>query len=248
MNILPLKIHRWSGLSPEERQALLTRPVLDDSDKESAVQAIIDRVRKEGDTAVRELTAKFDGFEPELLKVPAEQLESAKTTVEPEILEAIEYAGDRIHAFHSVDIPLNKTVETAAGLICSVRYQPLSPVGLYIPGGSAPLISTILMLAIPAKLAGCSKVVLCTPPGQDGNIPVEMLAAADRCGVKNIYSVGGAQAIAAMAYGTETIPRCSKFLGDHGQATRFAGSSRVCNRHARGPFRSTRYSRQSCKR
>jgi histidinol dehydrogenase len=213
MNILPFKIHRWSGLSPEEREALLARPVLEDSDKESAVQAIIDRVRKEGDTAVRELTAKFDGFEPEVLKVPAEQLESAKTTVEPEILEAIEHAGDRIHAFHSVDIPLSKTIETAAGLICSVRYQPLSPVGLYIPGGSAPLISTILMLAIPARLAGCNKVVLCTPPGRDGNIPAEMLAAADRCGVKHIYSVGGAQAIAAMAYGTETIPRCNKILG-----------------------------------
>ena len=119
----------------------------------------------------------------------------------------------RIEAFHAADIPANRKVETAPGLNCEVRYQALSPVGLYIPGGSAPLVSTVLMLAIPARLAGCREVIMCSPPAGNGEIPPEILAAAHICGVDRVFCAGGAQAVAAMAYGTETIPRCAKIFG-----------------------------------
>jgi histidinol dehydrogenase len=133
--------------------------------------------------------------------------------VDPGLVEAIRDASGRIEAFHRADLPRQSRLETAPGLSCEVRYHPLEPVGLYIPGGSAPLISTVLMLAIPATLAGCTEIIMCSPPGPSGRISDEVLAAACLCGVTRVFCVGGAQAIAAMAYGTESVPRCAKLFG-----------------------------------
>lgn len=127
--------------------------------------------------------------------------------------DAIAEAAGRIRTFHEADKPREGRIETAPGLVCDVRYQPLSPVGLYIPGGSAPLVSTVMMLAIPAVLAGCEEIVMCSPPGRNGRIADEILFAAHLCGITRVFCAGGAQAIAAMAYGTETVPRCAKIFG-----------------------------------
>ncbi len=142
-----------------------------------------------------------------------EELTGAVNRADPELIEAIDDAGKRIRMFHAADMPRNSSLETAPGLTCEVRYQALSPVGLYIPGGSAPLVSTVLMLAIPAVLAGCEDIVMCSPPGKTGRIAPEILVAARLCGVSRVFCAGGAQAIAAMAYGTESIPKCAKIFG-----------------------------------
>lgn len=208
-----MNIYQWSSLSGDEKEQLLNRPAIDFSDRVSATQTIIEEVRAGGDAALMSLTGKFDGCIPDSLRVDSAALQQAASGIRPELKRAIFEASGRIRVFHKADLPRDYSVETTAGLVCSVRYQALSPVGLYIPGGSAPLVSTILMLAIPARLAGCNELVLCTPPGKDGAVPVEMLAAADYCGVENVFCVGGAQAIAAMAYGTASIPQVSKIFG-----------------------------------
>jgi histidinol dehydrogenase len=133
--------------------------------------------------------------------------------VDPDVLEAMDEAIARITAFHIAGKPAPVSMETAPGLRCEARYLPISPVGLYVPGGSAPLISTVIMLAVPAQIAACEKVVLCTPPDKQGRVSPEILAAASRCGIKRIFKVGGAQAIAAMGLGTESIPACAKLFG-----------------------------------
>ncbi len=208
-----MNIHKWSELSVAEQEALLLRPAGDASDNLLAVQTIIEDVRRGGDEALLALNERFDGIRPQALRVPKKQLQQASGEIDADLGVAIAEASGRIRSFHAADIPRAKSVETAAGLLCSVHYQPLSPIGLYIPGGSAPLISTILMLAIPAQLAGCDEIVLCTPPGSDGSVAAQMLAAAYGCGIDVVFAVGGAQAIAAMAYGTESIPRCNKVFG-----------------------------------
>ena len=204
---------RWSGLAPDEQQLLLQRPVSRRQDQGEAVAAIILQVRQGGDAALCELTRQFDGVEPQEFELGPAKLQTALDSIEPKLEQAIRDAASRIEAFHAADIPANSKLETAPGLSCEVRYQALSPVGLYVPGGSAPLVSTVMMLAIPARLAGCKEVVLCSPPGSDGEIPAEVLAAASICGVERVFCAGGAQAVAAMAYGTETVPRCAKIFG-----------------------------------
>lgn len=210
---LDLTIIQWSDLSPQEGARLLQRPASRKPGLKETVAAIVERVRTGGDGALAELTRELDGVTPSAFIVGEEELGSATDRVKPELLEAVRDAAARIECFHDADRPREGRVETAPGLTCEVRYQPLSPVGLYIPGGSAPLVSTVLMLAIPAALAGCEEVVMCSPPGRDGRIADEVLAAAQLCGVKRVYCVGGAQAVAAMAYGTESIPSCSKIFG-----------------------------------
>jgi len=208
-----LEALRWAELGPEQRSRLLRRPVFDAAGLSDSVACIIERVRNDGDEALAQLTLELDGVRPATMEPSPEALDAAVQRVEPELLEAIADAAGRIQQFHEADMPRDRRVETAPGLECEVRYQPLSPVGLYIPGGSAPLVSTVLMLAVPAALAGCREIVLCSPPGKDGTIPDEILAAARHCGVSRVVCVGGAQAIAAMAYGTETVPRCAKIFG-----------------------------------
>jgi histidinol dehydrogenase len=156
---------------------------------------------------------QFDGIEPRQFELMPGTLQAATERADPGLIKAIRDASMRIEAFHEADIPTNSKVETAPGLSCEARYQALSPVGLYIPGGSAPLVSTVLMLALPARLAGCREIIMCSPPGKNGDIPDEVLAAAQLCGVHRVFCVGGAQAVAAMAYGVGSVPRCRKIFG-----------------------------------
>ena len=208
-----LKMIHWSSLTPQDQHDLLQRPVADQGDLGESVAAIIRKVRSGGDRALQELTHQLDGVEPPQLELGPTELRTALDSIAPKIDQAIRDAMSRIEVFHAADIPSNRKVETAPGLNCEVRYQVLSPVGLYIPGGSAPLVSTVLMLAIPARLAGCREVFLCSPPAKNGEIPPEILAAAQICGVDRVFCAGGAQAVAALAYGTQTIPRCTKIFG-----------------------------------
>jgi len=208
-----LELLHWSDLAKDQRQQALRRPAFGQAGLEASVRKIIEQVRAGGDAALADLTAQFDGIEQKRFALGSGILQAAAQQADASLVQAIRDASERIEAFHSVDIPANLSVETAPGLICQTRYQALSPVGLYIPGGSAPLVSTVLMLSIPARLAGCREVVMFSPPGKDGEIPGEVLAAAQLCGVHRVFCAGGAQAIAAMAYGTETVPRCCKIFG-----------------------------------
>jgi histidinol dehydrogenase len=211
--MLDLKIIQWSSLGPAEQEQLLERPVFHNPDLGVSVTAILERVREGGDRALAELTLELDRVTPAPFAYGPRELASAFKSADPELINAIDDAAKRIRIFHAADKPRNNSVETAPGLVCEVHYQALSPVGLYIPGGSAPLVSTVLMLAIPAVLAGCDDIVMCSPPGKDGRIAAEILVAAHLCGLSRVNCAGGAQAIAAMAYGTESIPRCTKIFG-----------------------------------
>ncbi len=208
-----LKMVHWSSLTPQHRRDLLQRPVSRQPDLGESVAAIIRQVRSGGDRALQELTRHLDRVEPPRLELGPTEMQTALESMDPKLDQAVRDAMSRIEAFHAADIPANVKVETVPGLNCEVRYQALSPVGLYIPGGSAPLVSTVLMLAIPARLAGCREVIMCSPPAGNGDIPPEILAAANICGVDRVFCAGGAQAVAALAYGTETIPRCVKIFG-----------------------------------
>jgi histidinol dehydrogenase len=210
---LELKVTEWSTLSPAQAAQLLQRPATRDPGLSDSVAEIVGRVRAGGDQALAELTREFDGKSPDALALTEQELRAAAERVDPELVQAIRDAAARIERFHDADRPRDGRIETAPGLTCEVRYQPLSPVGLYIPGGSAPLVSTVLMLAIPAALAGCEEVIMCSPPGGDGRIADEVLAAAHLCGVRRVFCVGGAQAVAAMAYGTGSVPSCVKIFG-----------------------------------
>jgi histidinol dehydrogenase len=192
---------------------VLQRPVFRNQGLGDSVAGILQRVREGGDKSLAELTLELDGVSAQPFQLCPVELDAAVKDADQELIEAIEDAASRIRAFHAADAPQDKLLETAPGLTCEVRYQALSPVGLYIPGGSAPLVSTVLMLAIPAVLAGCEEIVMCSPPNKAGRVPDEILAAARLCGVSRILCAGGAQAIAAMAYGTESVPQCAKIFG-----------------------------------
>lgn len=208
-----LELIRWSELTPGARKDLLQRPVSSQPALAQSVAAILHQVRSGGDAALKDLTRKLDQAEPVSFEPGPAGMQTALDSMDPVVEQAIRDALSRIEAFHAADIPADRKVKTAPGLHCEVRYRALSPVGLYVPGGSAPLVSTVLMLVAPARLAGCREVILCTPPARNGGIPAEILAAASICGVDRIFCAGGAQAVAAMAYGTETIPRCAKIFG-----------------------------------
>ena len=213
MSHYDLEIFEWSSLDLSRQKDLLRRPAGNDQSLQETVAGIIRQVRDGGDAALAQLTLKFDGLIPESFEISPETLHSSPDLIDPSLAGAISDASSRIRAFHAADIPQEKTVETAEGLNCSVTYRALTTVGLYVPGGTAPLVSTVLMLAIPAKLAGCQQIIMCSPPGSDGRMCVEVLAAASMCGVDRVFCAGGAQAVAAMAYGTGTVPRCHKIFG-----------------------------------
>lgn len=208
MNILT-----WNTLNSAGQRAALQRPEIDSSSIVHDVASIIAQVREKGDSAIRSFSLQFDGVELDELLISQEVANSAAAQVEADLLEAMDAAASRIAAFHAAGMPSPTRLETASGLVCESRYLPISPVGLYVPGGSAPLLSTVMMLAIPAVLAGCRKIILCTPPSANGSVSPIILAAARRCGIGEIFAIGGAQAIAAMAFGTETVPRCAKLFG-----------------------------------
>ncbi len=181
------------------------------------VSGIIERVKQDGDKALFELLKEIDKVELESLKVTDQEIEQACESVDQSLRDSIALAASNIERFHAAQLPSPVDLETMQGVRCVQRAVPIQSVGLYIPGGSAPLFSTVLMLALPARIAGCKKVVLCTPPSKDGSIAPAILYAAKVCGVSDIYKVGGAQAVAAMAYGTESIAKVDKIFGPGNQ-------------------------------
>lgn len=189
------------------------RPHLDVSSLNSAVSGILDDVRLRGDEAVKEYEAKFDHAVLGELMVSEEEKAEAMAVIDRELLDAIRLAHDNIHKFHKAQLMSVCKVETAPGVVCWQKQLPIERVGLYIPGGTAPLFSTVLMLATPAKIAGCSEIVLCTPPMADGKVNPAILAAANVVGVDKVFKIGGVQAIGAMAYGTQSVPKVYKIFG-----------------------------------
>ncbi|MEN1960128.1 histidinol dehydrogenase [Luteimonas sp. MJ246] len=204
----------WSALDARGRAEALRRPVQDTAaDVTATVAGIIDAVVDGGDAAVRELGRGFDGVGLDHARVGADAFDAAMAAVPPALLDALRAAASRIEAFHRAGMQLDYAVETAPGVRCARMARPIRRVGLYVPAGSAPLPSTVLMLGVPAQLAGCTEVVMCTPPRADGSVDPVVLAAARLCGITRVYRVGGAQAIAAMACGTASIPACDKLFG-----------------------------------
>ena len=200
----------WKDLTEPQRKEALTRPAISAATNiKDAVDAIRENVLANGDKALFELSEKFDRVKLNSLVVSKQQIEEATQRLPTELKQAIQNAKKNIEAFHLAQIPAEVDVETQAGVRCQVLTRPINRVGLYIPGGSAPLFSTVLMLAIPAKIAGSKKIVLCSPPP----IADAILYAADLCGVETVYAVGGAQAIVAMAFGTETVAKVDKIFG-----------------------------------
>lgn len=196
---------------------LTTRPSLELDFLESTVKNILNRVKKSGDAALQELTLQLDKVEIKQLAVTTSEIENAVNNLSPALKEAIAVAQRNIEKFHAVQIKEFEKVETMPGVTCWRKSVPIEKVGIYIPGGTAPLFSTVLMLGTPARLAGCKEIILCTPPDRNGKINPAILFAAQLVGISKIFKVGGAQAIAAMAYGTETIPKTYKLFGPGNQ-------------------------------
>ncbi len=207
----------FNNPSKETWFQLSTRPQLELEFLESSVRNILQRVRKSGDNALRELTLQFDKASIEDLKVSNAEFEAAEQILQPSLKDAIRTAGNNIEKFHAAQKRESVKIETTPGVTCWRKAVPIEKVGIYIPGGSAPLFSTVLMLGIPARLAGCKEVVLCTPPDKSGEINPAILFAAQLVGVTKVYKIGGAQAIAAMAYGTESIDKVYKIFGPGNQ-------------------------------
>jgi histidinol dehydrogenase len=201
----------------ENWEGLCKRPLLNNANLDKPVREILKRVKSGGDVALVEYAALFDNVKLTEIKVTDSELKGSASEIPSELKKAIEIARKNIEKFHLQQILTEKPVETVPGVKCWRKPVPFDTVGLYIPGGSAPLFSTVLMLAIPAKIAGCRRVVLCTPPKTDGKISPLILYAASLTGITEIYKTGGAQAIAAMAYGTETVPGVSKIFGPGNQ-------------------------------
>lgn len=197
----------------EQWPALCGRNIPDDSAIEDSVRAIVETVRRDGDDALRRYALQFDGAEIDALELTEAERAAAAGAVSSAVKQAIEEAARNITAFHTAQLPHEVSVETVPGVRCIQRAVPISRVGLYIPGGRAPLFSTVLMLGLPAKIARCKEVILCTPQGRDGRIAPEIIYAAGVCGIDRIFRVGGAQAVAAMAYGTASVPRVDKIFG-----------------------------------
>jgi len=203
--------------SKEMWSELVQRPVMSLASLEASVKDILSRVRKSGDQAIRELTLQFDKIAIDDLRVSSEEIATAGNILPAPLKEAIQIAAANIEKFHAAQRREPIKVETTPGVMCWRKGVPIDTVGIYIPGGSAPLFSTVLMLGIPAKLARCKEVLLCTPPDKTGKINPAILYAASLTGITKIFKVGGAQAIAAMAYGTESIPNVNKIFGPGNQ-------------------------------
>lgn len=205
--------------NPDKSQwpEMLKRPVMNTESLFDTVRSVIDRVKAEGDRAVLDYEEKFDKVVLTSLAVTEEEQQEAETRVSEELKAAIRLAKQNIETFHAAQCFEGKKVQTQPGVTCWQKAVAIEKVGLYIPGGTAPLFSTVLMLAVPAKIAGCREIVLCTPPGRDGKVHPAVLFAAKVAGVSRIFKAGGIQAIAAMAYGTESVPKVYKIFGPGNQ-------------------------------
>lgn len=200
----------WLSLSEAQQDSLLERPAMaEGANITAAVTAVIEKVRQEGDAALLELTEKFDRVKPASIRVSTAEIDAAAERLSEKMKQALQQAYENISKFHKAQKPTPIKVETQPGVVCEQVTRPIQKVGLYIPGGSAPLPSTVLMLGVPAQIAGCRKVVLCSPPP----IADEILYVAKLCNIDEVYNLGGGQAIAAMAYGTETVSKVDKIFG-----------------------------------
>ncbi|MEZ9719935.1 histidinol dehydrogenase [Vibrio splendidus] len=200
----------WQSLSESQQDSVLERPAITEGANITAtVSDVIAKVRNEGDAALKELTEKFDRVTPKSIRVSSTEIEEACARLTPEMKQALEQAYSNIAKFHEAQKPQPIKVETQPGVVCEQVTRAINTVGLYIPGGSAPLPSTVLMLGVPAQIAGCRKVVLCSPPP----IADEILYVANLCKIDEVYNVGGGQAVAAMAYGTESVSKVDKIFG-----------------------------------
>jgi histidinol dehydrogenase len=203
--------------TPDTWSSLLTRPVFDSSNLFETVSQVLDDVHANGDKAVRKYTQQFDGVNIDAIEVTKAEIEAAEKLVSSLLKQALEMAKRNIWKFHSEQQPELKEIQTSPGVYCWQKAIAIEKVGLYIPGGTAPLFSTVLMLAIPAQIAECKDIILCSPPDKSGNIHPAVLYAAKIAGVHRIFKIGGTQAIAAMAYGTETVPKVYKIFGPGNQ-------------------------------
>ncbi len=209
-----LEKYNWAELDAAARAGLLSRPALtDDARMRTDVGEILAAVRKGGDSAVRELTRKFDGVDIETFRVGEDEAASALRQLDDEAVAAIDVAIANVRRFHEAQLPEDITINTMPGVRCERRNHAIDAVGLYVPAGTAPLPSAAVMLAVPAAIAGCPTRIMCTPPRPDGLADPAIVVAATRAGVSDIFRIGGAQAIAAMAYGTESVPRVRKIFG-----------------------------------
>ncbi|MCA0937021.1 histidinol dehydrogenase [Vibrio alginolyticus] len=200
----------WQSLSENQQDSILERPAITEgANITAAVAEVIAKVRNEGDAALLELTDKFDRVKPDSIRVSAKEIDAAAERLSEQMKSALNQAYANISKFHKAQKPQPIKVETQPGVMCEQVTRPIQKVGLYIPGGSAPLPSTVLMLGVPAKIAGCRKVILCSPPP----IADEILYVAKLCGIDEVYNVGGGQAVAAMAYGTKTVAKVDKIFG-----------------------------------
>ena len=209
-----MKLLFWKDLDAAARRAALARPGRAiEAEVEAAVSRVLEQVRADGDGAIRALTRRFDGVEVGDARVCEDEFAQALAEVPADVQHAIADARERLLAWHRAGMPAEFEIDTAPGVRCGRILRGIGRVGLYVPAGSAPLPSTALMLGVPAQLAGCGDVVLCTPPRVDGRADPTVLVAARACGIDRVFKIGGAQAIAAMAFGTATVPACDKLFG-----------------------------------
>jgi histidinol dehydrogenase len=208
------EISNWSSLSPDEQAAILRRPAMvDDTQTREQAARIIATVRRDGDTALFEFAAQFEGRSLQALRVTEQEFADAESCVSSAAKAAIDTAIDNVRRFHEVQVPAEIDLPVCRGVRCERRNQAIDAVGLYVPAGTAPLPSAAIMLAVPAAIAACPVRILCTPADQNGIVNAATLFAARRSGIKEVFKIGGAQAIAAMAYGTETVPKVDKVFG-----------------------------------
>lgn len=209
-----MEVKIWKELNEAQKEEALTRPAQSTSGKvQEIVENIISRIRKEGDSALFEFSKTLDKYEGDNLELSEKEITDACSNVSADLKNAIDTAYENIKNFHAAQTPHTVKLETYPGIVCETHTHPIDSVGLYVPGGSAPLVSTALMLAVPAAIAGCPEVILCSPPP----ISDAIIYAATKAGVKRIFNLGGAQAVAAMAYGTQTVPKVLKIFGPGNQ-------------------------------
>lgn len=224
-----MEVKIWKDLSDTQKEEALTRPAQTSSAKvQEIVENIISRIRKEGDSALFEFSKTLDRYEGDSIELTKDEIKAACARVVGELKESIDTAYENIRKFHAAQTPNCVKLETYPGIVCETHTHPIDSVGLYVPGGSAPLVSTALMLAVPAEIAGCPEVILCSPPP----ISDAIVYAAKKAGVKRIFNLGGAQAVAAMAYGTQTVPKVLKIFGPGNQFVTMA--KRLASNDANG--------------
>ena len=211
---MTMQILDWNTLDAAGRRQALARPQLDSlGDVETLARSIIREVRKDGDAALLAFAERFDRAKLTSLAVSQAEFDAAEQQLTPKQIAAIEIAIDNVRRFHTAQLGVPLSMEVMPGVRCERLFRPIPAVGLYVPAGSAPLPSTVIMVAVPAQLAGCPQRVLCTPPAADGRANAAVLVAARRCGVEQVFKAGGAQAVAAMAYGTRSVPKADKIFG-----------------------------------